>query len=115
MENFSDDPGIDEGDMFLASDPWIGASHQMDVLHRQPGVRRRASCSPGSPTPGHQYDLGGVVPGGWPQNAVDIYSDPVVFSPFKIVERGVLRTDLERMYAGSRACPTSWRSTCAPR
>ena len=47
---------------------------------------------------GHQYDLGGVVPGGWPQNAVDVFHDPVILAPFKIVEKGHLRRDLEQMY-----------------
>ena len=32
LENRSDNPGIREGDMFLANDPWVGAAHQMDVM-----------------------------------------------------------------------------------
>ena len=31
MDNLADNPGIREGDMFLSNDPWIGATHQMDV------------------------------------------------------------------------------------
>src|SRR5207253_987752 len=53
----------------------------------------------------HQYDLGGVVPGGWPQSAVDVYYDPIVFRPFKLVERGVLRPDLEQMYRRQSRVP----------
>jgi N-methylhydantoinase B len=53
----------------------------------------------------HQYDLGGIVPGGWPQNAVDVYSDPVIFKPFKLVERGVIRRDLEEMYRRQSRMP----------
>ncbi|MDN5856392.1 MAG: hydantoinase B/oxoprolinase family protein, partial [Actinomycetia bacterium] len=52
-----------------------------------------------------QYDLGGIVPGGWPQNAPDIFSDPVIFRPFKLVERGVLRPDLEEMYRRQSRLP----------
>ena len=32
LENRSDNPGINDGDMFLANDPWVGAAHQMDVM-----------------------------------------------------------------------------------
>src|ERR1700683_5421042 len=35
MENFSGDPGIHEGDVFIGNDPWVGAAHQMDVLVAQ--------------------------------------------------------------------------------
>ena len=44
-------------------------------------------------------------PGGWPQNAVDVYHDPTLFSPFKIVERGALRRDLERVYLRQSRTP----------
>jgi N-methylhydantoinase B len=54
---------------------------------------------------GHQYDLGGIVPGGWPQNAEDVYSDPIVLPPFKIVERGELRPDLEALYLRQSRVP----------
>ena len=49
LENRSDNPGIREGDMFLANDPWVGAAHQMDVMVICP-VFWRASSSAGSPT-----------------------------------------------------------------
>jgi N-methylhydantoinase B len=97
MEHYSDSPGIEEGDVFLANDPWVGAAHQMDVLIAHP-IFVEGKLFGWISSAGHQYDLGGVVPGGWPQNAPDAYSDPVLFSPFKIVERGVLRADLDRMY-----------------
>src|SRR6266705_2283715 len=32
LEYRSDNPGIREGDMFLANDPWVGAAHQQDVM-----------------------------------------------------------------------------------
>jgi N-methylhydantoinase B len=43
---------------------------------------------------GHQYDLGGIAPGGFPPDAVDIFSDPIVLPPVKFVERGEIRRDL---------------------
>src|SRR5215831_10582157 len=31
LENRSSNPGIEDGDIFLTNDPWIGATHQSDV------------------------------------------------------------------------------------
>ena len=97
IEHFADEPGIEEGDVFVASDPWIGASHQMDVCISGP-IFIDGKLFGWVSNAAHQYDLGGIVPGGWPQNAPDVYSDPVLFTPFKLVEKGVLRKDLDQMY-----------------
>ncbi len=104
MENYSGEPGIDEGDAFVGNDPWVGAAHQMDVLIAQP-VFVDGKLFAWVSNAGHQYDLGGVVPGGWPQSAVDVFSDPVLFSPFKLIERGVMRKDLEQMYRRQSRVP----------
>ncbi|WP_370617787.1 hydantoinase B/oxoprolinase family protein [Mumia qirimensis] len=104
MERLSDSPGIEEGDIFLASDPWIGASHQMDVCIAAP-VFVDGKLFAWVSNAAQQYDLGGIVPGGWPQNAPDIFSDPIIFRPFKLVERGVLRPDLEEMYRRQSRLP----------
>lgn len=104
MEKFGEAPGIFDGDVYIGNDPWIGAVHEMDVLFACP-IFVHGELFAWVSNAGHQYDLGGVVPGGWPQSAVDIYSDPVVFPPFKIVEKGVLRRDLEAMYLRQSRMP----------
>lgn len=104
MENYSEEPGIEEGDAFVGNDPWVGAAHQMDVLIAQP-VFVDGKLFGWVSNAGHQYDLGGLVPGGWPQNAVDVHSDPTLLSPFKLVERGVMRKDLEQMYRRQSRVP----------
>ena len=104
MENLSEEPGIRPGDMFLASDPWIAASHQMDVLVAAP-VFIDGRLFAWVANAAHQIDMGGIVPGGWPQNAPDVYSDPVFFTPFKLVEGGKMRRDLELMYRRQSRMP----------
>jgi len=104
MEHFSETPGIHEGDMFIGNDPWIGAAHQMDVCIAAP-LFIDGELFGWVSNAAHQYDLGGIVPGGWPQNAPDVYSDPVMFRPFKLIERGVLRQDLEQMYSRQSRMP----------
>jgi N-methylhydantoinase B len=104
METYGDAPGIDDGDMFLSTDPWIGAVHQMDVLIACP-VFVDGKLFAWVANAGHQYDRGGIVPGGWPQNAPDAYSDPTIFRPFKLVEKGVMRKDLEAVYLRQSRLP----------
>jgi N-methylhydantoinase B len=104
METLSDQPGVEPGDVFLCNDPWVGAVHQMDVLFASP-LFVDGKLFAWATNAGHEYDLGGVVPGGWPQNALDVYYDPVVIAPIKIVEGGVLRKDLERMYLRQSRMP----------
>src|SRR5262245_52299887 len=42
LEQRSDNPGIRDGDMFLANDPWVGAAHQLDVMLLCPGFWKGA-------------------------------------------------------------------------
>jgi N-methylhydantoinase B len=97
LEHYSGTVGIEEGDVFLCNDPWIAAAHQNDVLLAAP-VFVDGELFAWVSNAGHQIDLGGIVPGGWPQSSPDVWSDPPCFPPFKIVEAGVMRDDLERLY-----------------
>ena len=62
LEYRSDNPGIRDGDMFLANDPWVGAAHQQDVMLICPVFWKGelfcwvTNCL-------HQYDIGGITPG----------------------------------------------------
>jgi N-methylhydantoinase B len=97
MQHLSNEVGIHPGDVFVVNDPWIAAIHEMDVLFVRPlFVGGELFCW--TANAGHQYDLGGIQPGGWPQDAVDVHSDPTIFTPFKIVTAGRLNPELERMY-----------------
>ena len=104
MENYADRPGIDEGDVYCCNDPWIAACHQMDVLFAAP-IFVEGKLFGWSANAGHQYDLGGIVPGGWPQNAEGVYSDPVVLPPFKLIEKGEMRKDLQALYLRQSRLP----------
>ncbi|QEC50411.1 hypothetical protein FSW04_24370 [Baekduia soli] len=104
LENLSTDPGIEDGDVFVMNDPWIAAIHEMDVLFCRP-VFVDGRIFAWVSNAGHQYDLGGVQPGGWPQDAVDVFHDPTIFTPLKIVSKGRMRTDLERMYLRNSRMP----------
>jgi N-methylhydantoinase B len=97
IENYSDNPGIGPGDMFITNDTYVGAPHQADVVVVAPifdGDRLIAWC--GSCV--HQADVGGPVPGSITVGARNIYEEALPMSPVRIVEGGTLRKDIEREY-----------------
>lgn len=97
LENRSGNPGINEGDMFLANDPWIGATHQPDVSICLPlFVDDELFCWLIDSL--HQYDVGGITPGSFCPDADDVFSDPDPIPPIKILEEGEWREDVKRMY-----------------
>jgi N-methylhydantoinase B len=104
LEHLSEGVGVADGDVFLCNDPWIAAAHQNDVLLACP-VFVEGELFAWVSSAGHQIDLGGIVPGGWPQNSPDVWSDPPCFPPFKLVEGGRMREDLESLYLRQSRLP----------
>jgi len=97
LENRSENPGIEDGDIFLTNDPWVGATHQSDVTLIAPVFwEKELFCWVGNTL--HQWDLGGTSPGGFNPAAHDVFWEAGCIPPIKIVERGRLRKDLEEEY-----------------
>ncbi len=97
LENRSENPGIEEGDIFLTNDPWVGCNHQIDVTTMRPVFWEGEIFCWVCDTL-HQYDMGGSVPGSFCADAVDVFQEPTPQPPHKIVERGVMRRDLEELF-----------------
>lgn len=97
LEYRSENPGIRDGDMFIANDPWVGAAHQSDVMLLCPVFHGDelfcwvTNCL-------HQYDVGGTTPGSFCVSARDAYDEGILLPPTRIVENGELRTDIEAIY-----------------
>ena len=104
LEYRSDNPGICEGDMFLANDPWVGAAHQMDVMLICPVFHEGelfcwvTNCL-------HQYDIGGVTPGSFCPAAESAFDEGILIPPVKIIEGNVIRRDIEDIYLRSSRKP----------
>jgi N-methylhydantoinase B len=96
LENRAINPGIEEGDVFLTNDPWIACNHQSDVVMLKPVYWEGAIFAWVTSTL-HQYDLGGTTPGSFCPDARDVYYEPSPIPPIKIVERDVIRDDVEEM------------------
>ncbi len=97
LEYRSDNPGIRDGDMYLANDPWVGAAHQQDVMLICPVFWKGelfcwvTNCL-------HQYDLGGITPSSFCGAARDAFDEGMCIPPVKIVENNEIRRDIEELY-----------------
>jgi N-methylhydantoinase B len=106
LENRSSNPGIRDGDMFLANDPWVGAAHQMDVMLLCPVFWKSelfcwvTNCL-------HQYDIGGITPGSFCPSARDAFDEGILIPPVKIVENNEIRRDIEEIYLRSSRKPAA--------
>src|SRR6266545_2654754 len=104
LEYRSDNPGIRDGDMFLANDPWVGAAHQQDVMLICPVFWKGelfcwvTNCL-------HQYDLGGITPSSFCGSAENAFEEGICIPPVKIVEANEIRRDIEELYLRSSRKP----------
>lgn len=104
LEHRSLNPGIVEGDVFLQSDPYIGAPHQMDVALYAPVFHEgRLFCWLYSA--GHFSDLGGITPGSFCAGAQDIFQEPTPIPPIKLSRAGVLQADVAEMVTRTSRTP----------
>ena len=97
LEYRSDNPGIQDGDMFIANDPWVGAAHQQDVMLICPVFWEGelfcwvTNCL-------HQYDIGGITPSSFCGSGGSAYEEGICMPPVKIVEGLQIRRDIEELY-----------------
>ena len=87
---------IEEGDLFLTSDPYSCAgaiSHAPDWLVLRPVYRDGRLIAYASMF-GHMTDIGGKVPGSLPTDANQIYEEGVVIPIVKIYKEDVLQDDV---------------------
>jgi len=104
LEYRSDNPGIRDGDMFLANDPWVGAAHQQDVMLLCPIFWQGelfcwvTNCL-------HQYDIGGITPSSFCPAAENAFEEGILIPPLKIVEGNEIRRDIEELYLRSSRKP----------
>jgi N-methylhydantoinase B len=97
VANYSDDPGIREGDAFICNDPYVGAQHQNDTALVMPVfVDGELVAWTGAEL--HLVDVGGPVAGQVQLGARDIFGEAPLVPPLRILENDRLRPDIEREY-----------------
>jgi N-methylhydantoinase B len=94
LKQYRDNPGIGPGDMFFTNHPYIGTAHQTcGVMVAPIFVGEQIVGWSGAGI--HFGDVGGTVPGQVSIGARSIWDEAIPMPPMKIVERGVLRRDIE--------------------
>lgn len=105
LNNRADNPGIDEGDMYICNDPWVGAVHQNDTVVLAPVFHEEELFAWVSSTL-HQVDVGGNEIGSFSVASDDAFAEAEAVPPIKLVESGELRSDVEDLFLRkSRAAP----------
>jgi N-methylhydantoinase B len=89
----SDDTGINDGDIFICNDPYLGAIHHPDFATVAP-VFHDGELLAWVGASGHQLDTGGMDPGGFSIKAVDTHQEGLRMPPVKLVEAGRVREDV---------------------
>lgn len=92
----SDNPGIEEDDMFILNDPWLGPRHQPDFMLLAP-VHHEGKLVAWAGSLAHHLDTGAMTPGGYVPGARDAYQEGLRIPPVKLVEGGRLRNDILNM------------------
>ncbi len=93
IENFSEDPGIYEDDVFFLNDSYTAALHPPDVYMISP-IHWEGKLTGFVANFVHVTDIGAIDPGGFSPNATECYQEGFVSKGLKIVEKGKIRKDI---------------------
>ena len=93
---------INDGDMFVGNDPFIGALHQNDVQMLGP-IYAGGQIIAWAGVQAHQTDVGGMDFASWCPKAKDVYQEGFRIPCVKLVDKGEVREDvLEMILTASR-------------
>ena len=83
--DYEEDPGIKDGDIFCNNDPQIGGAHSADVATIMPVFYKgKLVAWVGGLT--HVMEVGGTEPGGTSPSALSRYDDGLMFPAQKVGE-----------------------------
>jgi N-methylhydantoinase B len=93
LESYADDPGIDDGDVYMLNDSYVAALHPPDVYMISP-IYFEGTLRGFVANFVHVTDIGAVDPGGFSPNSRHRYHEGFQTRGLKIVERGRARRDV---------------------
>ncbi|HEX3035576.1 MAG TPA: hydantoinase B/oxoprolinase family protein [Thermodesulfobacteriota bacterium] len=87
-----DEPGIEEGDIYILNDPFKGGTHIPDVTCIAPVfIKNKLEFFVASRA--HHADMGGITPGSMPLST-SIHEEGMVIPPSKLYKKGMLNKSL---------------------
>jgi len=84
---------IQEGDVYIVNDPYLGGTHLMDVRFVKPFFYDGELFAWLANT-GHWPDTGGSVPGGFSANATEVEQEGLRLPPVKLYKAGVMDEEI---------------------
>jgi len=93
VQNFSEDPGIFEDDIYILNDAYTAALHPPDIYLISP-IYHDGTMTGFVANFVHVTDIGAIDPGGFSPNARESYHEGFQTKGLKIVERGKTRRDV---------------------
>jgi N-methylhydantoinase B len=84
---------VEEGDIFIVNDPYLGGTHLMDVKFVKPFFYKGALFAWLANT-GHWPDTGGMVPGGFSAKATEVEQEGLRLPPVKLYKRGQIDDEI---------------------
>src|SRR3984957_4374648 len=84
---------IEEGDIFILNDPYLGGTHLMDVKFVKPFFYRGRHFAWLANT-GHWPDTGGMVPGGFSAHATEVEQEGLRLPPVKLFKGGQIDEEI---------------------
>jgi N-methylhydantoinase A/oxoprolinase/acetone carboxylase beta subunit/N-methylhydantoinase B/oxoprolinase/acetone carboxylase alpha subunit len=96
---------IEEGDMFVTNDAWVGgAIHPSDVVVISP-VHYDGEIVAWLSIVMHDADVGGPVPGSFVVGAVDTFGECPIYPPLKLMSRGEYCQEVEDLFLRNSRTP----------
>jgi N-methylhydantoinase B len=93
---------VNDGDMVIGNDPYVGALHQNDVQMAAP-TYHGGEIIAWAGVMAHETDMGGMNFASWCPAATEVYQEGLRIPAVKLVDRGEVREDvLEMILAASR-------------
>jgi N-methylhydantoinase B len=93
---------VNDGDMIIGNDPYVGALHQNDVQMTAP-VYHGGEIIAWAGVMAHETDMGGMNFASWCPGATEVFQEGLRIPAVKLVDRGEVREDvLEMILAASR-------------
>jgi len=97
VSEYAESPGFAPDDQFMLSDPYIGPIHGPDVQLLAP-VHFEGEIVAWVGSASHQTDIGGIDPGSLCPSADNVFQEGFLTPGLKLVERGVVRKDIEATF-----------------
>ena len=95
---------MNDGDVFIANDPYTTGNHISDVSIYMPIFYDGRLVAFAAVT-AHWADIGGKTPGGWCPDSVDVYQEGICFSHEKLIDVGKPVGALWSIIRNNTRCP----------